>query len=101
MAGSARYIRSEVGEIERQLRSLEKTIEKLGSRTSSRARDTAGAWLMQPRWSYQGGLHTSEKVQTRLVIDLLQQERTLRGTGRWHSIEFLKKLKNARLWLSQ
>ena len=43
MAGSARYMRSEVGEIERQLRSLEKTIEKLGSRTSSRARDTAGS----------------------------------------------------------
>ena len=42
MAGSARYIRSEVGEIERRLRNLEKTIEKLQSRTSSRARDTAG-----------------------------------------------------------
>jgi ElaB/YqjD/DUF883 family membrane-anchored ribosome-binding protein len=42
MAGSSRYIRSEVGEIERRLRSLEKTIEKLGSRTSSQARDTAG-----------------------------------------------------------
>jgi hypothetical protein len=32
MAGSARYIRSEVGDIERRLHSLEKTIEKLGSR---------------------------------------------------------------------
>jgi ElaB/YqjD/DUF883 family membrane-anchored ribosome-binding protein len=42
MSGSARYIRSEVGEIERRLRSLEKTIERLGSRTSSQARDTAG-----------------------------------------------------------
>ena len=42
MTGSSRYIRSEVGEIERRLRSLEKTIEKLGSRTSSQARDTAG-----------------------------------------------------------
>jgi ElaB/YqjD/DUF883 family membrane-anchored ribosome-binding protein len=56
MAGSARYIRSEVGEIERQLRSLEKTIEKLGSRTSSRARDTAGgladaAALVLSRWA--------------------------------------------------
>jgi ElaB/YqjD/DUF883 family membrane-anchored ribosome-binding protein len=55
MAGSARYIRSEVGEIERQLRSLEKTIEKLGSRTSSQARDTAGgladaAALVLSRW---------------------------------------------------
>jgi ElaB/YqjD/DUF883 family membrane-anchored ribosome-binding protein len=42
MVGSARYIRSEAGEIERRLRSLEKTIEKLGSRTSSQARDAAG-----------------------------------------------------------
>jgi hypothetical protein len=42
MAGSSRYIRSEVGEIERRLRDLEKTIEKLGSRPSSQAQDTAG-----------------------------------------------------------
>ena len=56
MAGSARYIRSEVGDIERRLHSLEKTIEKLGSRTSSRARDTAGgladaAALVLSRWA--------------------------------------------------
>jgi ElaB/YqjD/DUF883 family membrane-anchored ribosome-binding protein len=56
MAGSARYILSEVGEIERRLRSLEKTIEKLGSRTSSQARDTAGgladaAALVLSRWA--------------------------------------------------
>jgi ElaB/YqjD/DUF883 family membrane-anchored ribosome-binding protein len=56
MAGSARYIQSEVGEIERQLRSLEKTIEKLGSRTSSRARDTASdladaAAFVLSRWT--------------------------------------------------
>jgi hypothetical protein len=42
MAGSSRYNRSDVEEIESRLRSLEKTIEKLGSRTSSQARDTAG-----------------------------------------------------------
>jgi ElaB/YqjD/DUF883 family membrane-anchored ribosome-binding protein len=42
MAGSSRYIRSEVGEIECRLRGLEKTTEKLGSRTSSQARATAG-----------------------------------------------------------
>ena len=42
MAGSSRYTRSEVGEIESRLRGLEKAIEKLGSRTSSQARDTAG-----------------------------------------------------------
>jgi hypothetical protein len=41
MTGSSRYIRSEVGEIERRLRSLEKTIENLGNRTSSQARDTS------------------------------------------------------------
>jgi ElaB/YqjD/DUF883 family membrane-anchored ribosome-binding protein len=55
MAGSARYIRSEVGDIERRLHSLEKTIEKLGSRTSS-PRDTAGgladaAALVLSRWA--------------------------------------------------
>ena len=42
MAGSSRYIRSEVGEIERRLRTLENTIEKLGGRASSQARETAG-----------------------------------------------------------
>jgi ElaB/YqjD/DUF883 family membrane-anchored ribosome-binding protein len=42
MAALSRYTRSEVGEIESRLRSLEKTIEKLGSGTSSQARDTAG-----------------------------------------------------------
>ena len=56
MAGSARYIRSEVGDIERRFRSLEKTIEKLGSRTSLQARDTAGgladaAALVLSRWA--------------------------------------------------
>jgi ElaB/YqjD/DUF883 family membrane-anchored ribosome-binding protein len=56
MAGSERYIRSEVGEIERRLRGLEKTIEKLRSRTSSQARDTAGgladaAALVLSKWA--------------------------------------------------
>jgi ElaB/YqjD/DUF883 family membrane-anchored ribosome-binding protein len=44
MAGSSRYTRalsSEVGEIERRLRILERSIEKLGARASSNARDTA------------------------------------------------------------
>jgi ElaB/YqjD/DUF883 family membrane-anchored ribosome-binding protein len=44
MAGSSRYTRavsSEVGEIERRLRSLEKTLEKIGSRNYANARDTA------------------------------------------------------------
>jgi ElaB/YqjD/DUF883 family membrane-anchored ribosome-binding protein len=44
MAGSSRYTRaisSEVGEIERRLRALEKTLEKVGSRNFSNARDTA------------------------------------------------------------
>jgi ElaB/YqjD/DUF883 family membrane-anchored ribosome-binding protein len=44
MAGSSRYSRaisSEVGEIERRLRILERSIEKLGARASSNARDTA------------------------------------------------------------
>ena len=40
MAGSSRYTRSEVGAVESWLRNLEKTIEKLGSGTSSQARDT-------------------------------------------------------------
>jgi ElaB/YqjD/DUF883 family membrane-anchored ribosome-binding protein len=42
MAGSSRFIRSEAEEIERRLRTLEKTIEKLGGHASSRARETAG-----------------------------------------------------------
>jgi hypothetical protein len=40
MAGSSRYtqaISSEVGEIERRLRVLEKSLEKIGARTSSNA----------------------------------------------------------------
>jgi ElaB/YqjD/DUF883 family membrane-anchored ribosome-binding protein len=44
MAGSSRYTRaisSEVGEIERRLRVLEKSLEKIGARTSSNARETA------------------------------------------------------------
>jgi ElaB/YqjD/DUF883 family membrane-anchored ribosome-binding protein len=44
MAGSSRYTRaisSEVGEIERRLRSLEKTLEKIGTRNFANARDTA------------------------------------------------------------
>ena len=44
MAGSSRYTRaisSEVGEIERRLRILERSIEKLGARASSNTRDTA------------------------------------------------------------
>jgi len=44
MTGSSRYTRaisSEVGDIERRLRILQKGIEKLGTRASSDARDTA------------------------------------------------------------
>ena len=44
MAGSTRYSRaisSEVGEIERRLRVLEKSLEQIGARTSSNARQTA------------------------------------------------------------
>jgi ElaB/YqjD/DUF883 family membrane-anchored ribosome-binding protein len=44
MAASSRYTRaisSEVGEIERRLRVLEKSLEKIGARTSSNARETA------------------------------------------------------------
>jgi ElaB/YqjD/DUF883 family membrane-anchored ribosome-binding protein len=44
MSGSSRYTRAvsaEVGEIERRLRSLEKSLEKLGARASSNAKDTA------------------------------------------------------------
>jgi hypothetical protein len=44
MAGSSRYtqaISSEVGEIERRLRVLEKSLEKIGARTSSNARESA------------------------------------------------------------
>ena len=43
MAGSSRYtgaISSEVGEIERRLRVLEKSLEKIGTRASSNARQT-------------------------------------------------------------
>ena len=45
MTGSSRYTRtisSEVGDIERRLQTLQRRIEKLGTRASSDARDTAG-----------------------------------------------------------
>jgi ElaB/YqjD/DUF883 family membrane-anchored ribosome-binding protein len=44
MSGSSRYTRAisaEVGEIERRLRALEKDLERVGSRASANARDTA------------------------------------------------------------
>jgi ElaB/YqjD/DUF883 family membrane-anchored ribosome-binding protein len=44
MTGSSRYTRaisSEVGDIERRLQTLQRGIEKLGTRASSNARDTA------------------------------------------------------------
>jgi ElaB/YqjD/DUF883 family membrane-anchored ribosome-binding protein len=44
MSGSSRYTRAisaEVGEIERRLRALEKDLEKIGTRASANARDTA------------------------------------------------------------
>ena len=44
MAGSSRYSRAisaEVSEVERRLRALEKSLENIGSRTSTNARDTA------------------------------------------------------------
>ncbi len=44
MSGPSRYTRAisaEVGEIERRLRSLEKNLEKIGSRASTDVRDTA------------------------------------------------------------
>ncbi len=44
MSGSSRYSRAiaaEVGDVERRLRSLEKTLEKIGTRASTNARDTA------------------------------------------------------------
>jgi ElaB/YqjD/DUF883 family membrane-anchored ribosome-binding protein len=44
MSGSFRYTRAisaEVGEIERRLRLLERDLEKIGARTSAKARDTA------------------------------------------------------------
>jgi ElaB/YqjD/DUF883 family membrane-anchored ribosome-binding protein len=58
MAGSSRYTRalsSEVGEIERRLRILERSIEKLGARASSNARDTAdglGEAVASALWSW-------------------------------------------------
>ena len=64
MAGSSRYIRSEAAEIERRLRSLEKTIEKLASRTSSRARDTAGGLADAVASVFQTGRPVFAKVQT-------------------------------------
>jgi len=47
MSGSSRYTRAisaEVGEIERRLLSLEKSLEKIGARASTSARDTAGGF---------------------------------------------------------
>jgi ElaB/YqjD/DUF883 family membrane-anchored ribosome-binding protein len=44
MSGSLRYTRAvsaEVGEIERRLRSIEKSLEKIGARASTHAKDTA------------------------------------------------------------
>ena len=44
MSGSSRYTRAisaEVGEIERRLRALEKSLEKIGTQASSSARDRA------------------------------------------------------------
>ena len=44
MSGSSRYSRAiaaEVGDVERRLRSLEKTLEKIGTRASTSARDSA------------------------------------------------------------
>lgn len=44
MAGSSRYSRAisaEVSEVERRLRALEKSLEDIGARTSTNARDTA------------------------------------------------------------
>ena len=44
MSGSSRYSRAisaEVGDIERRLRSLEKSLEKIGARASTNARETA------------------------------------------------------------
>lgn len=45
MSGSSRYTRAistEVGEIERRLRSLEKSLETISARASTNARDNAG-----------------------------------------------------------
>jgi hypothetical protein len=72
MSGSARCIRSEVGEIERRLRSLEKTIERLGSRTSSQLETPPVTWLMRPHRSCQIGRPASGREQRRLAIDPLQ-----------------------------
>lgn len=44
MSGPSRYTRAvsaEVGEIERRLQSLQKNLERIGTRTSNNARDTA------------------------------------------------------------
>jgi ElaB/YqjD/DUF883 family membrane-anchored ribosome-binding protein len=46
MSGSSRYARGlsdEFGEIERRLRSLERTLESVGARASGSARQTAGS----------------------------------------------------------
>lgn len=47
MSGSSRYTRAisaEVGEIERRLQSLEKSLEKIGAKASTTARDSADSF---------------------------------------------------------
>ena len=54
MSGATRYTRAisaEVGEIERRLRAIEKTLETISGRASTSARETAADWASRFRQS--------------------------------------------------
>jgi hypothetical protein len=78
MAGSSRYTRaisSEVGEIERRLRILEKGLEKLGARASANARGTLTVWAKPLR-----GLCRAARMQALSAINLLPSAKMLPAT---------------------
>ena len=65
MAGSSRYIRSEAGEIERRLRTLERLSRNSEARHLRAPERLPAVWLTLSHRFYQTGRHVSATEQTR------------------------------------
>ena len=84
MTASSRYTRaisSEVGDIERRLRNLQNGIEKLGTRASSNARDTADGLGEATASALSSWAVASAKAPTRSASNLRLSAKMRPGTG--------------------
>ena len=104
MAASSRYTRaisSEVGEIERRLRVLEKSLEKIGARTSSNARETADGLSEAIASALFGWADAFARAQAHSATSRRPSAKMPRDTGARRSPALPRKPNSVRCWRSR